>query len=291
MGIGQVLSDTFGVVKARFGSLLGLWAIYFGITIALYFGFAIAIGTAGIGTFAAMASGDSFDASTSFAAFGGMAVLVLLFYLAYLLLVLAQYASLITQASPLRQVTVGEALGAGWRAAPALLLLMIVLLVGYFVATIVLAVPGAALSSLGNWGIVLFAIVLVPLLVWLGCRLALLFSVMAVDGVRNPFKAIRRSWALTRGHALAIFLASLVLLLILAVVCGLALLPSIGVLAGFSDPATFADASSAIGAILLLLAGMLVISAAINLLYCAFLAVLHSTLTGAAGQGAAEAFA
>ena len=27
MGIGQVISDTFGVVKERFGTLLGLWAV------------------------------------------------------------------------------------------------------------------------------------------------------------------------------------------------------------------------------------------------------------------------
>ncbi|HEY6814981.1 MAG TPA: hypothetical protein VI168_05530 [Croceibacterium sp.] len=294
MGVGEILSETFGIVKGRFGPLLGLWAIYFAITVVLFIGFGMAIGTAGIGTLATMASGDSLNGSASFAAVGGMAVVILLFYLGYLLVAMAQYASTILLASPLRQVTVGEALGAGLRAGPALLLLLIVLMVGYFGGALVLSLLGAAFSALGSWGTGLFALILIPLVIWIGCRLAPLFAVISVDGMRNPFKVIARSWRLTRGYALSIFLSSLVFIVILVVICGIALLPSIGMLRTLADPAGLADPSAAapaVGGVLLFVLGVVVAGVLFNLAYCAFSAVIHAKLTGAAGEGAAEAFA
>jgi len=226
---------------------------------------------------------------------GGMILVLVLFYLGYLLVAMAQYASLITMASPLKRVTVGEALETGWRAAPALVLLMIVLLVGYFAVALVLGLVGAAFSVIGEWGSTLFGLLLLPVLAWLGCRLAPLFAVVAVDGVRNPFKAIARSWHLTRGHALTIFLVSLIFVVILILVCGVALLPSIGLLRSLADPAALAQggpaATPAVGGILLFGLGIMVAGVLFNLIYCAFMAVIHGTLAGAAGEGAAEAFA
>jgi hypothetical protein len=291
MGIGQILTDTFATVKGRFGPLLGLWAIYFGITLALFVAFGIAIGMAGIGSLAAMASGDSVNASGSFAAAGAMVAIVALFYLAFLLVALAQYASMIQLASPLRQLTVGEALGTGLRAAPALLLLMVVLMIGYIVLTIPLAVLVSAFPAEGDGATAIILLLLLPLLVWLGCRLSTLFAVVAVDGVRNPFKAIARSWNLTRGHALNIFLASLILVVIMGLVAAVALLPSMGVLRTMADPAGLAETGAAVGGFLLFGLGMLVLNVLFVLSYCAFLAVIHGTLAGAAGEGAAEAFA
>jgi len=290
MGIGQVLSDTFGMVKARFGPLLGLWAIYFALMIGVYIVFLVGIaGMAGVAVLATTATSDPLAAGA------GVIVTAILFFIGYLLVAMAQYASLITMASPLKQVTVGEALGAGWRAAPALLLLMIVLFIAYLVGGLAVGLVGTVFSVLGDWGSGLFAILLIPVVVWLGCRLSLLFSVIAVDEVRNPIKAIARSWNLTRGHALKIFLVSLVFMLILLVLCGLALLPSLGLIMSMADPTAFAEggpaAGSAVGGILLLIAGIFVVSVLYNLAYCAFLAVIHGTLSDAAGEGAAEAFA
>jgi len=287
MGIGQVISDTFGTVKGRFGSLLGLWAIYFAITIVLTF--ALGIGMAGVGI-----AGLSTIESNPLAAGGGIIVVMLLFYIGYIFVAMAQYASLILMASPLRQITLGEALGAGWRAAPALFLLMIVLLVGYFAVAMIFGAAGTTLSAGGEAAGGILALLLLPVLVWLGCRLAPLFAVVAVDGVRNPFAAIARCWRLTRGHALSIFLVSLVFGVILTVICGIALLPSIGLLSSLADPAALAQSGSvapAFGGIALLFLGFLVASVLFNLLYCAFMAVIHSTLSGAAGEGAAGAFA
>jgi hypothetical protein len=294
MGVGQVLSDTFGMVKARFGSLIGLWAIYFGITIVLFFAFAIAIGMAGIGSLATMASGNSLNASGSFAAAGAMAAVVALFYLAFLLVSMAQYASMILLASPLRQLTVGEALGTSLRAAPALLLLIVVLVIGYIVLTIPLAIFVSAFPAEESGAGAILLLLLLPVLVWLGCRLSTLFAVVAVDGVRNPFTAIARTWHLTRGHALIIFLATMVFLVILGVIAAISLLPSIGMLRSMADPAGVAEAgatASAVGGFLLFGLGMLALSVLYVVCYSAFVAAIHGSLTGAAGEGAAETFA
>lgn len=289
MGIGQVISDTFGVVKGRFGPLLAMWAIYFAITIVLWFVLFIGLGAAGIAGFA---MGESGALPANPLAIGGTMILVLvLFYLGYLFVMMAQYASMISLASPLRQLTVGEALGVGWRAAPALLLLMVVLLIAYAAVVMLLSLVGAGVSAAGEGAGALLLLLVLPALIWLGCRLAPLFAVEAVDGVRNPLTAIARSWHLTRGHALTIFLASLVFIVIMAVIAGVALLPSIGLLRSMADPAALADVGPALGGMGLFFLGFLVVSALFNISYCAFLAVIHGSLSSAAGEGAAEAFA
>ena len=294
MGIGQLISDTFGMVKGRFWELLALWAIYFGITIVLTIGLGIGMGIVGMAGFATMAGSDPLTSGNPLALGVGMIVIIVLFYLGYLLVMMAQYASMILLASPIRQATVGEALGAGWRAAPALLLLTIVLLIGYFAVAMVLGLVGTAFSAMGEAAGALVLLLMLPVLIWLGCRLAPLFAVVAVDGVRNPFTAIARSWRLTAGHALTVLLASLVFFVIMIVIAGVALVPSIGMLSTLADPTALADASaagSAVGGMLLLFLGFLVVSVLFNLCYCAFMAVIHGTLANAAGEGAVEAFA
>ena len=85
----------------------------------------------------------------------------------------------------------------------------------------------------------------------------------------------------------------LIVMLILAVLCGLALLPSIGVLRTLGDPTAMADpgVGAALGGMGLFLLSLLVMSALFNVCYCAFLAVIHGTLSNAAGEGTAAAFA
>jgi hypothetical protein len=287
MGVGQVLSDTFGMVKARFGSLLGLWAVFFGITILLWVVLVIGMGTVGLASFAALGGGDPSE-SGMMAMGGGMIVFLILFYLAYILVIMAQYASMISVASPLRETSFGDAFGAGWRAAPALLLLMIVLIVGYVVIALIMSVVS---SAIGGAGSLILTLLMLAVVVWLGCRLAPLFAVSAVDGVRNPFTAIGRAWRLTEGHALSIFLASLVILVLMIVIGGVALLPSIGLISSLTDPTAIADVGSALGGMGLMFVGILVVSALFTMIYSAFQAVIHGTLSNSTGEGVVEAFA
>ncbi len=287
MGVGQIISDTFGTVKDRFGQLVGLWAIYFVITIALFVVFTVGMG-AGLVGIASMAEGGSMGLGA------GMVVMLILFYVVYLLVVMAEYASLIQMASPLGRPTFGDALGAGWRAAPALLLLLLVLMVAYIAFALVFSVVGIAVAAMGDAGSTLLLLLVLPVLVWIGCRLLPLFAVVAVDGVRNPFTAIARAWRMTRGHALTIFLAWLAFVVLLVVICGVALLPSFGMLSSLADPTGFGDPAAStnwgMGAILLLVLGMLFVSVAFTVTYAAFLAVVHGRLSDTAGERAAEAF-
>jgi uncharacterized membrane protein len=168
------------------------------------------------------------------------------------------------------------------------LLLMIVLIVGYVVVALVM---GLLSSAIGGAGSIVLTLLMLAVVVWLGCRLAPLFAVTAVDGVRNPFTAIGRAWRLTEGHALTIFLASLVILVILVVIAGVALLPSFGMIANLADPTAMADVGSALGGMGLMFLGFLVVSALFTMIYSAFQAVIHGTLSNSTGEGVVEAFA
>lgn len=294
MGAGQVISDTFGIAKARFGPLLGLWAIYFALTTFAFIAMAVVVGAVGMAGSVALGEGDALSAEGAMAGGAAMMLVLIVFYLGYLIVAMAQYASLITMASPLRRSNVGEALGAGWRSAPTLLSLVIILLVGLIAAGLVLGPIEEVFDASSAYGSLLFAVLLSPVVIWLGCRLCPLSAVVAVDRVRNPFAAIARSWRLTRGHALTIFLASLVFTVILLLICGVALLPSIGLLRSMADPAAMIGADAvgpALGGMALLFLGFLVASVLVNVLYCAFMAVIHGRLTSAAEEGTAATFA
>jgi hypothetical protein len=165
---------------------------------------------------------------------------------------------------------------------------MIVLLVGYFVIALVMGLLG---SAIGGAGSLILTLLMLAVVVWLGCRLAPLFAVSAVDGVRNPFTAIGRAWRLTEGHALTIFLASLVILVLMIVIGGVALLPSFGIIANLGDPSAMADIGSALGGMGLMFVGLLVVSALFTMIYSAFQAVIHGLLSNASGEGVVEAFA
>jgi len=168
---------------------------------------------------------------------------------------------------------------------------LIVLLVAYIILAFPFGLLAGALASLGTPGRALTVILVLGVMLWVGSRLAPLFAIIAVDGVRNPFTALARSWRLTSGHALTIFLALLAFLVIMVVVCGLALLPSIGLLRSMADPTGLASAGTALGGVGLLMLTLLVVGVVFTISYSALLAVIHGSLSNAAGEGVVEAFA
>jgi hypothetical protein len=116
-----------------------------------------------------------------------------------------------------RAAGVGDAFARGIRALPRylgvtiLFGLAVFLLVAIPVA-LILAVPGSATGLL----VVLFvlgALVLLPVLLWVGARLTLVVPVLVLDpdGVTG---SIRRAWELSRGHALMLFALSIAIGLI-----------------------------------------------------------------------------
>lgn len=117
------------------------------------------------------------------------------------------------------------------RRLPAALLVTIVLFVALFLLTIpagvILALSGADLSASAAGGmpqvppaaalwLLLYCLLLLPLLFWLGARLVVLL-VPVIVGEKTMFGAISRSWSLTRGSAFKIVGVMIIYLVVASV--------------------------------------------------------------------------
>ena len=208
--IGRVFSTSFAMLRQRFWPLVGMWAVFLAIQMAASTVLAVVMVMVGMAGVAGLGAG--FDDP---AAFGGlgivMIVFMVLFYGAYIVLLLAQQAAMVTLGSPLEEPVFGTAMNRGFRSALPFFGLSVLLVLAYFALTAaVLAVM--SLVSVGGGaagGVVsgLLGLLMLPLVIWLACRLSVLVAVVAVDQVFNPVTALRRSWAVTRGKALRILLA------------------------------------------------------------------------------------
>jgi hypothetical protein len=271
LSVSQILSETFNAVKSRFWALVGMWLVFFAIVIGMFVLFFLFVGGGALAMAGSMENPDAIGAG-----FGaGMIALMIVFYVAYLMLISAQYAALTALASPLRSADFGSAFGAGMRSAPTLLAVMVLFLIGYFVGALAIGALTAALSSLGTAGAAVSVLLFVIVLIYLACRLTLVFPVVPVDGVRNPITAIGRSWSLTRGNVLPIFLAMLVLIAITLVLVAILVAPVFGSLSDLGPTST-----PPIGAMIFLFLGGAVLSVVLAVTYAAFWAALHARLAG-----------
>lgn len=200
---GRIIGLTGSVVKQKLWPLVGLWAVFFAISIALVFLF---VAVAGLGAFMTMnGSGEGGLGQIG----AGMTVAMILFYLGYLLLYGAQISAMTAMAAPNSAVTFSQAIGIGFQSAPSVLGVLLLFIVAYFLLAIPAALLAGLLSMAGTAGIVMLAVALVPIMTWLACRLFLANAVIPIEGIRNPVRAISRSWSLTRGNVLPIFLSML----------------------------------------------------------------------------------
>lgn len=274
METGQILSGALEIVRARFMALAGLWALYFGFSIIAVIVLAMMIGTMGAAAFA-------FSDPGSLATLGGGFILtIILFYAAYLLIYLAQAASLTAKASPLQDLPFGEAISAGLRSCLTLLGVTVILLIAYFLGAMLVGLLGAA------WGTAANAIVLVlfvPVLVYLGCRLALITPVAAVERQVNPLKVIARSWNLTKGNVLPIFLASLVYLFLLVVLGAVITLPLWGSIQSGSNLGA--------GLMLYLFFAFAAFGVLLTISWAALVSVMHGQVSGQTDIDFEETFA
>lgn len=112
--------------------------------------------------------------------------------------------------------TVGEAIRRGFMALPSYIGAQ--LLVGFALGLAVLAIVsvGAMLSPVG--GAVLAVAASGALFLYLAVRFSLTAPAVAVEGLRSPLAALRRSWALTSGNTLRILVFFALLLLVFAIV-------------------------------------------------------------------------
>ena len=247
MGVSDVLATTMAILRNRGIGLVGIWLAFLVLVIILG---AVAFGVIGAGALAAGGmgmSGDGLGAGLGLGMLGAM----LVFYLAYILIYMAQSLAMAHYASPLVEPDIGTSFSAGFRGALTMVGVTVLLLIVYFAVALVMGLASAALSSVGDLLGAGFAILILPVAIYLMCRLSILLPVVAVDGVRNPVTAIGRTWALTRGNALAIFLSLLAFVVVAIVVFGVMFVFFAGSMQGLeSSMATGAGPGAAISGML-----------------------------------------
>lgn len=136
-----------------------------------------------------------------------------------LLVILLQFAgsmSLFALLTDRDNPTVGEALGTGIKSLPSYLAAQLITVIG---ASLAIGIPLGVLSALGGAAVsVLAVLVAMILIVYVAVKLSLAAPVIAIDGLRNPFAALARSWQLTKGNSLRIFLFIVLLLLVIGII-------------------------------------------------------------------------
>lgn len=174
--------------------------------------------------------------------------------------------------------TVGEALGQGIRSIPAYIAAQ---LLSALAAGVVIGLPLGLMAALAPPAVTATAgLALVVLAIYIFVKLSLIAPVIAIDGERNPFAAMARSWRLTKGNSVRIFgfivLLFAVILIIGALVQGILtlILSAIG-----GDVATIGTAvvSSLVNAV-------------ITVIFLVVIASIHRQLSGGTPERIAETF-
>lgn len=141
--------------------------------------------------------------------------------------------SLLALLTDRRRPTVGEALKAG--AIGFLPYFAAQILLGLAIVIVFAVIVGAATAS----GSVALAAIFIPLgvagFIYIMTKTSLTAPVIVIDGVRNPIRALARSWRLTRRNSLRlfgfyflVFLAFMVILIVISMIVGAATMMALG---------------------------------------------------------------
>lgn len=280
LDIGNVFSNTFSMMKERWLPLLGLWAVFLGILIV--YGI-IAAGVLG-GSIMAMAGGLSDPSAAALGGAGiGFILIAIIFYIGYFAIIFGQQGSMIALASPLRRISFGDALGAGLKGGLTFLGVLVLFIIAYIAFAIVAAIFGFILSFLGEAAAVIVAILILPAIIYLACRFAVLVPVIVVERVFNPIRAITRCWEVTRGNVLGIFVVLIITVVIAAIMLGVPFMLFFGAMFATTDPSSISAGSAVGGAIL----GVLVFFL-IYLVYMIFSTCLSASLHAEISDAEAE---
>lgn len=287
--IGRVFATSWAMLRQRFWLLVGMFAVFFAIQMVGSVVLGIVVALVGVAGAAGIGAGIEDPAAITGMSIGFI-IFMALFYGAYLVLVLAQQAAMVVLASPLEEPSFGTALGRGFKSALPFFGITIILVLGYLVlAGLVFGLAGAAGFAGGAAGGVvgiLMLVLLAPVMIFLGCRLSVLVPVVAVDQVFNPIAAIRRSWTVTAGRVTGIFLSMLAFGALTLVIIGLPFLLMFGAISGAED-----NPEAAIGAMVLAFLGFIPLMLAYSAFASAYMASLHSEVTGGGSDALEEVFA
>lgn len=276
-----IIGGTFAIVKERFGPMLGMLVIYFVIQIVLSIVLSASIGASFAMTLAAGRNGGLGGLGA-----GGF-LMVGVFYLAIFALYAAQTASLTALASPLQRLSFGDALNIGFRCVPTMLGVLVILGVAYFALALVAGMLLGVLAFVSSWLAILGGLVLIPGVIYLASRLSVINAVVAVDREMNPIAAISRSWNLTRGNVMAIFLALVLFVVLAAIGIAIVITPSFSTIMAASNGGNAVPSFAGMGVTFLL---GIVFGLVFALAASALVSVIHAELAGTLQQDS-EVFA
>lgn len=201
------------------------------------------------------------------------------FMLVTMVLQLIGTLSILTMMTDSRRPTVGEAIRIG--AASVLPVLGAQLLLGLALGLVAVIVLGLAGLSGSMALVVALTIMLVGVFFYLSIRTVLVSPAVAVDGLRNPIAALRRSWDLTSGKAGQLALFFLLLVVAVGVIFGIVMLVTGVVLALLAGPATAKLIAALISSLLV---------AGVTVLFVGVVAAVHRQLAGPAAATTASTF-
>ena len=181
-----------------------------------------------------------------------------------------------------RRPTVGEALQTG--AKSLLPYVAAQLLLGLcFGAGAMLAMGVAAVSGSPGMAMTLILLML-PAFFYVATKMSLTAPVMVIDGIRNPIRALGRSWTLTRGNSLRlfgfyalVFIAFMVVLMIASLISGIVVALLLGQGQGQGAQAANGVVSGVVGAVMVVY-------------FVAIVAAAHRQLSGPSADNLADTF-
>lgn len=282
----KALSDSFSIFTGKFGPMAAIAAIFYLIPVLVFLYFFA-------GSFAGFSQMGK-DPKAMLAFLGSIAGKLALVYIVYLLIRTVGICAMTIAAGERKALSVADAI----REAAGVLLPMLgvylVLLIGYLVFGLVLALT-VGLSFAGMFsgstapgagaGIsaVLLVLALCFAMFYLFAKLSMILPVVAIDKVRSPFAAISRSWQITKGSAFKIFL----LFVLFAFAAGIINLV-IGQLTGGSGM-MMTDLSGSAYLIQLIVSAVL--STLISIYVVALIVAIHGQLAGPSATAISETFA
>lgn len=235
---GKALSDAFAIFKARFVPMAAITILYFVAIGALMgtFGMAL-IGTvtSGLGTTPG-AGGEGLG--------GGMILSVIVLYVAIYAANFWQQGAMCRLTSDRHDGSLGDAASAGLRSILPLFGVLVVVLVAFFVGSLLfgLVVGGAAMGADSGAVGVIAMLVLIGGIIFLALRLSMVLPIIAIEDQRNPIAALSRSWNITRGSVLKLLAVYLLVGFVMGII-GFALI-STTLGASFATPGQTPDLAS-----------------------------------------------
>ena len=188
------------------------------------------------------------------------------------------YMALLALLRDTRRPTVGEAIKTGF--VGVLPALGVSILTGLaLVACLVVIVGIAGATGSPAPGFVLGAAAVV-LLIYVAVKLSLVYPVIAIDKLMNPLRVIGRSWQLTKGNSLRLFVFYLLLGVVYLVVATV-ISAVVGLLTVVLGPSVSLGANAIIAGI---------VSAVATVIFVAVLAATHRQLSGPSAASVNEVF-